>query len=818
MRWFLLILGSVCCILASSLMAATYGGGSGTPDDPYQIWTPQQMNTIGANSSDWDKSFKLMIDIDMSAYTGTQYNIIGTSSKLFAGTFDGNNHKISNLTYTTTSSVDYVGLIGNTSDYAVMKNLGVENISISSGGMFIGGLAGQNRGSIAGCHTTGSVNGRSLIGGLVGINSGLIASSYATASVTGTDFTVGGLVGDNYSGMLSFCYATGSVISGTEVGGLVGNNNGLISFCYAIGSVSGISNHAYIGGLVGRNDSNTLSSCYASGSVSGMGEGACVGGLVGENYYGTLTDCYSTGPVTGAGLRLGGLVGVNVSGSTINSFWDIQTSNQTTSAGGTGKTTSQMKTLATFIDAGWDFIDESENGFHDYWQMQANDYPHFDLHNWTLAGKGTSANPYIVASVADLGKVCLRPLAFYSLAGNLDLTGIAWSSLVVPAFAGSFDGRGYVISNLTINQSNSDSIGLFGTVYGRGNIENLGIESPNLTGRSIVGGLVGTNFGSISSCYTAGSISLTAEYLAGGLVGHNWGILTECYTTGSVFSTGQTVGGLVGINYGLLTTCHVTSMVRAYSRVGGLVGGNSDSITSCYATGSVTATNGSAGGLVGSNYIYSSITSCYASGSVSGNNDVGGLVGKNYGGLVTSCYATGSVGGSSYVGGLVGENIDEGLIQFSYACGTVIGKYSYIGGLVGDNDEGSIDGCIWNTQTSGRMTSAGGTGKTSAQMRTLSIFTSAGWDFTNETANGTADFWRMCIEGVDYPRLNWESIRGDFACPDGVNTEDLDYYVARWLVNKCTSANNFCGGADINFSGSVDLADYSILVENWMRQ
>jgi hypothetical protein len=65
--------------VSTTIFAAPYGGGAGTPEDPYQIWTPAQMNLIGANSGDWGKHFKLMAHIDMSAYTGTQYNIIGSS-------------------------------------------------------------------------------------------------------------------------------------------------------------------------------------------------------------------------------------------------------------------------------------------------------------------------------------------------------------------------------------------------------------------------------------------------------------------------------------------------------------------------------------------------------------------------------------------------------------------------------------------------------------------------------------------------------------------------------------------------------------------
>ena len=79
---------------------AQYGGGSGEPNDPYLIYTAEQMNAIGANPNDWDKHFKLMADIDLSAYTGTAFNIIGS----FRGVFDGNGHTISNFTYTSALS------------------------------------------------------------------------------------------------------------------------------------------------------------------------------------------------------------------------------------------------------------------------------------------------------------------------------------------------------------------------------------------------------------------------------------------------------------------------------------------------------------------------------------------------------------------------------------------------------------------------------------------------------------------------------------------------------------------------------------------
>jgi hypothetical protein len=81
-----------------------------------------------------------------------------------------------------------------------------------------------------------------------------------------------------------------------------------------------------------------------------------------------------------------------------------------------------------------------------------------------------------------------------------------------------------------------------------------------------------------------------------------------------------------------------------------------------------------------------------------------------------------------------------------------------IGGLLGANTTGEVRGCFWDTQTSGQAKSAGGTGKTTAEMRTTKTFLDAGWDFVGETANGTEEIWWI-LEGKDYPRLWWEAAK-----------------------------------------------------------
>jgi hypothetical protein len=139
-----------------------------------------------------------------------------------------------------------------------------------------------------------------------------------------------------------------------DVGGLVGiNGEGTISHSYSTGSVT--SSGYFVGGLVGRSDgySSTVSNSYSTGSVTGN---SSVGGLMGIINEGNVSNSYSTGNVTGV-TYVGGLIGEHEGEGTIsNSFWDIETSGQSNSDGGTGKNTTEMKNIATFSGATWDIV------------------------------------------------------------------------------------------------------------------------------------------------------------------------------------------------------------------------------------------------------------------------------------------------------------------------------------------------------------------------------------------------------------------------------------------------------------------------------
>lgn len=259
----------------------------------------------------------------------------------------------------------------------------VEGDEEDSGG--IGGLVGSvARSTIITSHATGNVRGDSSVGGLAGDSwDSEIIGSFAEGTVSG-NYSVGGLVGDN-DGYIFMCHATGDVFGDDETGGLVGwNAGGTIMLSYATGDVKGDRDESMqLGGLVGASEEGLITNSYATGSVTGYEE---VGGLIGS-FDGQIMHCFSTGLVTGS-VDVGGLIGNNYDEDSIvmDSFYDMETSGQTASAGGTGKTTAEMKTRATFTDAGWDFNVGDDEGI---WDIQAdvnNGYPHLA---WQTAEEDT---------------------------------------------------------------------------------------------------------------------------------------------------------------------------------------------------------------------------------------------------------------------------------------------------------------------------------------------------------------------------------------------------------------------------------------------
>ncbi|MDG6220719.1 MAG: GLUG motif-containing protein, partial [Candidatus Thermoplasmatota archaeon] len=248
--------------------------------------------------------------------------------------------------------------------------------NIGGTGNNIGGLMGYNEGQISHCHASGIVeaNGEN-VGGFAGYNSGDISFSSADCLVSNDDIILGrtgGFVGYNVNGVISDSYSIGEVKGFDRLGGFVGHTSGAassISRCY---SSSRVDARTYIGGFAGVTfNSAVIVDCYSTGSVTGT---SVIGGFGGEIYY-DLVNCYSTGAVSGTGGNIGGFIGRDYAagGSHTTCFWDNQTSGQTTSDGGVGKNTAEMKTQSTFtteLPPGqeWDFTNV-------WWMMEGITYP-----------------------------------------------------------------------------------------------------------------------------------------------------------------------------------------------------------------------------------------------------------------------------------------------------------------------------------------------------------------------------------------------------------------------------------------------------------
>ena len=429
-------------------------------------------------------------------------------------------------------------------------------------------------------------------------------------------------------------------------------------------------------------------------------------------------------------------------------------------------------------------------------------------------GTGVPNDPYKIATTSDLSTLGQTPEdydKYFIMIEDIDFLSsgkIYEKAVIAPAaddtfgdfqnipFTGVFDGKGHTISSLTIK--GMDYLGLFGELDAGAKVMNIGLINININASgNYIGGIAGKSINStVTQCYSTGTIS--GKEIVGGIVGYNsYGYIISCYSTGAINSYGELVyvGGLVGYNsYGTIAKCYCTGMV---------IGSSSNEMGIARA-----------GGLVGFNS-YGTITQCYSNSSVRGNCETGGLIGTDSFGKVTKCYSTGAVsetGSFSYkhTGGLIGSCLRSYVSQ-CYSTGhgaTLLGQINF----------GTIIACFWDTQTSGQTSNVTnmGTGKTTAQMKTLSTFTNAGWDFTGEIANGTEDIWRICETSSNYPFLVWQLPFGDLICPDGITLEDIDFLVDHYDYYDCNKSNNYCDGADLNFSGTVDIDDLEILMNIWL--
>jgi hypothetical protein len=787
------IIPIIMIVMVSSISSAQFAGGTGTPENPYQIETVEQLQAM---KDHLDKHFILMNDIDASATAGwnggTGFEPVGgTFFMLFVGSLNGNGHIISELWINRPTQL-YIGLFGILAGGDV-NDLGLKNVMINGAG-FVGGFAGWNTGTLRNVFSTGNIIASGVAGGLVGINNGgKLATSYSTCSIQTTGNGAGGLVGLNSGvGEIINSYAAASITGNIDIGGLVGIlSSGSISNNYAVSTVNGAGN---VGSLIGKNEDGSVSDCYwgnemnvpYQGIAQGDDSGAAglstaqmlkepsfdqwnfesVWTIIDEQTYPYLRwqgepDDHNTPSLVIAPINLRGESG---SGG-VTLIW------QAPSIG---------SPLGYNVYREGDLLNEDDPISHtEYFVSTIEDYHEFQYYvtaqyddmgeiieslpsntvvlvSGFAGGDGSENYPYQIANIEHLQALQYVSSRNLILVNDIDASATAdWNDgegfmpigSTQHKFYGSLDGDGHTIQGLTINRSNLSQVGLFGCVGSGSAIRNLRLDSVNVTGNLDVGALAGATLETrIVNCYVSGNISGDAN--VGGMVGEQGGggVIENSHTSVHVDGGGgSVVGGLTGRNWGSISNSSSTGEVSANIDVGGLVGYNIGTITTSRATCN-TGGQESVGGLVGSNE-YDSITKSFVKGRIFGSTNVGGLVGQNYGALVDNYVVGDLIGTNKYIGGLVGLNTEDGSIINSYAALTTLILGETYGGIAGEN-LGIITDSFWNTEISsvlhgvGMGDPAGANGITTAGMIRLSSYQD--WDF-NET-------WSI-TDGETYPWL-----------------------------------------------------------------
>lgn len=765
------------------------------PDQPILIDNISDLQKIGNEISYplfW--SYKIASDINASETSewngGKGFSPIGTSVFWFRGSIDGSGFTISTLQINRPDEQG-VALIKYLDTSAQVFNLTLSYPSVE-GGNDVAVLAGENSGNIRNVIISNAwVSGDGYVGGMVAKNKGNIEKSsvIGNSQIICNGYYGGGICAvSDMNSSIYFSYVNAQIFGDSYIGGVAGTNRGYIHKSYSKGIVS--SNISYVGGLVGTNQ-GTIYQCYSHSKVNCNEYG---GGLAGLNF-GTIEETYSVGEVTEGKPNSGGLVGYNWN-NVFRSFWDTQTSGYNTSAGGIGKTTEEMKNRTTFESEGWDFeftwandnntvypyllettivpailnipLENAENLILTASLVVGN--IEYQCSNTVAYGNVISSDPlpgwevpvgYSINLVVSNGP-CPPPIkllssieelqlignsAEYPLDGGYELTqdidasstanwnnGLGFSPIgtITTPFTGYFDGKGFKITNLTINRPYMDRIGLFGKISGNAIIKNLVLEDVSISGRNNTGGVVGIcEGGTVYNVSISGTLSGKGNL--GGIVGlHQSGTISDCFSnvllTNSLYNSNT--GGIVGQNQDYVIRCSTiieANVTNTPNGVGGIAGANGGVISYCTSIGTVKASD-NCGGIIGTNAW--SVSRCWANVFIDGQNNMGGLIGKNNGGSVSNCFTTGTVKASFYAGGLVGR-LDSGTIENCYSIGRVSGITGYIGGLVGYQFGGEVNSSFWNITTSRIETSFGGIGKATAEMLDVNIYLNAGWDFNN---------------------------------------------------------------------------------------
>ena len=455
---------------------------------------------------------------------------IAPNTATYAGKFDGQGHTISGL-YFNNEEEDYVGIFGQLRDGGEIQNVGLKN-SYFRGRNYIGGVVGENNGTVENCYNTGNVVGNKWVGGVCGYNDGTNNNCYNTGKVTGTSY-VGDVCGQNDKGTLTNCY----YLADSET-----NNNdgtfGKTAEQFASGEV------AY---LLNGSESTDVAFCQNLDNGEPTDATPVLDSTHGTVYQ--FTNCnHADTYINNKDAKSGdhswddnGFCRYNDSHyaepEQVNGVYQIENAGQ-------------LYWFAAFVNT-------EENGT----------YPN------------TSANAVLTKDIVVNENVLNED-------GTLNTSGTfrEWIPIgdYISRYAGKFNGQNHTVSGLYYDDSGY--AGLF-SMMNDGTILNVGVVDSYLKSSSVSGAICAWNNGTIENCYNSGRIYGKED--CGGISGFNGGIIKNCYNTGTLEGgmdgTLNGVGGICGYNDETIENCHsVGKIENAVGYIGGVCALNFKVIRNCY--------------------------------------------------------------------------------------------------------------------------------------------------------------------------------------------------------------------------------------------
>lgn len=555
-------------------------------------WVAEQTNAGNTFSGE---TLVLAADIDLNNMDWTP--IGADKTKSFKGTFDGGSYTISNLSVNTPDK-PFAGLFGRIETPGLLKNITIQNAEVTGLSQTGAVVGSAYTGRVESCSVKGDIHitGNYQVGGITGFG----YATFADCSVIGNEgsYVKGIHKEDN--------------LEGDAVGGIVGyaaEKNAaaatIIGNCEAQIDVTGCRKVGGIAGQCGK-DAN-IDNCRYTGNVATNASEEYIAANSGKIMVGGIA-----GELTGSELFIKNCT--VASGSTVTGI-DRNTTGLV--IGGSRTAGHQLTEENNTTDGAILIVPITP------WEGDSKE-PAYD----------ETTKTYTIEEGAELAWIAEQTNAGTNFQGktvvlseDIDLNNRAWTPIGTEtnSFAGTFDGAGHTVSNLSANLADQQFVGLFGRSVSPAVLKNVTVENAEVKGLGRVGGIVGSAYtGRVENCHVKGSIKIDSNYQAGGITSYGYASITGCTVIGNAGSyikgtykednlEGDAIGGIIGyageessLTDAVISNCVVRIDVIGNRKVGGIVGqaGENANVDNCTYGGNLSSTatdfiNGTLYGYVG---------------------------------------------------------------------------------------------------------------------------------------------------------------------------------------------------------------------------